>query len=67
MNNKMTTTYNYQQMNLKEKKNNEKNTLSQQLEQEQNKRNGHHMEGFQWRGGGEEWAGRGTEKKQHNW
>ena len=26
MNNKMTTTYNYQQMNLKEKKNNEKKT-----------------------------------------
>ena len=44
-----------------------KKPLSQQLEQEQNKRNGHHREGFQWRGGGEEWAGRGTEKKQHNW
>ena len=35
-------------MKTKEKK------LSKQLEQEQNKRNGHHMEGFQWGGGGEE-------------
>ena len=40
-------------MNLKEKKNNEKK-LSKQLEQEQNQRNGHHMEGYQWEGGREE-------------
>ena len=36
-------------MNLKEKKNNKK--LSKQLEQQQNQRNGDHMEGYQWGGG----------------
>ena len=30
--------------------------LSKQLEQEQNQRNGHHMEGFQWGMGREEWG-----------
>ena len=40
MNNKMTT--NYHQLNLKNK-----NKLSKQLEQEQNHRNGDHMEGHQ--------------------
>ena len=30
-----------------------KNKLSKQLEQEQNHRNGDHMEGYHWRGGGE--------------
>ena len=39
-------------MNIKKRKQNQK--LSKQLEQEQNQRNGHHMEGFQWEGGGEE-------------
>ena len=34
-------------MNLK------KNELSKQLEQEQNHRNGDHMGGYQWGGGGE--------------
>ena len=29
-----------------------KNELSKQLEQEQNHRNGDHMEGYQWGGGG---------------
>ena len=29
-----------------------KNKLSKQLEQEQNRRNGDHMEGYQWGGGG---------------
>ena len=48
MNNKMT---NSQLSTTKTKK---QNKLSQQLEQEQNQRNGHHMEGFQWGGGGEE-------------
>ena len=42
-------THNYQQMNLKKKR-----KLSKQLEQEQNQRNGHHMEGLQWGRGGEE-------------
>ena len=31
-----------------------KRKLRKQLEQEQNQRNGDHMEGFQWGGGGEE-------------
>ena len=39
-------------MNLKEK---QKQKLSKQLEQEQDQRNGHHMVGFQWGGGREEW------------
>ena len=30
-----------------------KNKLSKQLEQEQNHRNGDHMEGYRWGGGGE--------------
>ena len=46
------TTHNHQQMNLKEKQ--WKQKLSKQVEQEQNYRNGDHMEGFQWGGGGEE-------------
>ena len=45
MNSKMTT--NYQQLNL----NKNKNKLSKQLEQEQNHRNGDHMEGYQQGGG----------------
>ena len=35
-----------------EPKNKNKNKLSKQLEQEQNHRNGHHMEGYQQGGGG---------------
>ena len=50
MNRKMTTN-NYQQLNLKNK-----NKLSKQLEQEQNHRNGDHMEGYQQRGGRGEWV-----------
>ena len=45
MNSKMTTNHNYQQPNLKKIN---KNKLSKQLEQEQNHRNGVHMEGYQW-------------------
>ena len=33
-----------------------KNELSKQLEQEENHRNGHHMEGYQWGGGGGDWG-----------
>ena len=44
MNSKMTT--NSQLSTVDSKKQN----LSKQLEQEQNQRNGHHMEGFQWGG-----------------
>ena len=40
-------------MNLKTKN---KNKLSKQLEQEQNHRNGDHMEGYQWRGEEKEWG-----------
>ena len=47
----MTTTHNYQQLNLKNKN---KNKLSKQLEQKQNHRNGDHMEGYQWGCGGGE-------------
>ena len=42
MNNKMIKRHNYQQLNLINKN---KNKLSKQLEQEQNHRNGDHMEG----------------------
>ena len=42
INSEMTTNHNYQQLNLKTK-----NNLSKQLEQEQNHRNGDHMEGYQ--------------------
>ena len=52
LNSKMTTTHNYQQLNLKTKN---KNKLSKQLEQEWKVRNGDHMEGYQWGKGGEEW------------
>ena len=47
MNSKITN--NYQELNLKTKT---KNKLSKQLEQEQNHRNGDHMEGYQQGGGG---------------
>ena len=43
-----------------------KQKLSKQPELEQNQRNGHHMEGFQWGGGGEEQGQKGTGKKKHN-
>ena len=45
MNSKKTTN---SQLSTTEPKN--KNELSKQLEQEQNHRNGDHMEGYQWRG-----------------
>ena len=47
MNNKMRTN---SQLSTTEPKN--KNKLSKQLEQKQNHRNGDHMEGYQWGGGG---------------
>ena len=56
MNSKMTT--NSQLLTTKPKKT--KNKLSKQLEQEQNHRNGDHMEGYQHKGGG----GRMWEKVQ---
>ena len=53
------------QLSATEPKNKNKSKLSKQLEQEQNHRNGDHMEGFHWGGGGEEW-GDGTGNKD-NW
>ena len=44
-----------------------KNKLSKQLEQEQNHRNGDHMERYQWGGGGRRMGGKGTGNKKHNW
>ena len=52
MNSKMTT--NSQLLTTEPKKKYNKNKLSKQLEQEQNQRNGHHMERFQWGGEREE-------------
>ena len=49
MNSKMTTNSQVSTTEPKKQK-----QLSKQLEQEQNQRNGHHMEDFQWGGGGEE-------------
>ena len=51
MNSKMTTN---SQLSRTEAKKQKQNKLSKQLEQEQNHRNGDHMEGYHWgRGGGE--------------
>ena len=41
----------------------QKQKLRKQPEQEQNQRNGHHVEGFQWGGGGEELGGRYREEE----
>ena len=48
MNSKMTTN---SQLLTTESKNKKKNKLSKQPEQEQNHRNGDHMEGYHWCGG----------------
>ena len=45
----------------------QKQKLSKQLEQEQNHRNGAHVEGYQWAVGGGECGGKGTGNKKHNW
>ena len=52
MNNKMTTKS--QLSTTEPKKEKAKNKLGKQLEQEQNHRNGDHMEGYQWGGEGGE-------------
>ena len=55
MNSKMTT--NSQLLTTEPKKIKNENKLSKQLEQEQNHRNGDHMEGYQWGSGrGTEWG-----------
>ena len=51
MNSKMTT--NSQLSTTEPEKHKNKNQLSKQLEQEQNHRNGDHMEGYQWEEEGE--------------
>ena len=53
MNSKMTTN---SQLSTTEPKNKNKHNLSKQLKQEQNHRNGHHMEGYQLGGGVGEWG-----------
>ena len=60
MNSKMTTDSKLSTTEPKQKQNQK---LRKQLEQEQNQRNGHHMEGFQWGGEGEEWGERYREKE----
>ena len=59
MNSKMTTN---SQLSTNEPKK-QKLKLSKQAEQEQNQRNGDHMEGFQWGEGREEWGERYKEEK----
>ena len=54
MNSKMATNSQLSTNEPKRKDKQRKQKLSKQLEQEQNQRNGHHTEGFQWRGGREE-------------
>ena len=51
MNSEMTTNSQLSTTEPKRKENKGKPKLSKQLEQEQNQRNGHHMEEFQWGGG----------------
>ena len=58
MNSKMTTNSQLSTMEPKTK-----NELSEQLEQEQNQRNGHHMERFQWRVGREESRGKYSQEE----
>ena len=54
MNSKMTTNSQLSTNEPKKKEKQQKQKLSKQLEQGQNQRNGHHMEGVQWGGGREE-------------
>ena len=59
MNSKMTTNSQLPTTEPKTKQNENGNKLSKQLEQEQNHRNGDHMEGYWWKGG--EWGKRSRE------
>ena len=64
MNSKMTTNSQLSTNELKKSKEKQrKQKISKQLEQEQNQINGHHMEGFQWGGGEEEWGRKVQEKE----
>ena len=64
MNSKLTT--NSQPSTTEPKKYRNKNKLSKQLEQEQNHRNGDHIEGYQ-QGSGRRREGEQVENKQHKW
>ena len=64
MNSKMTT--NSQLSTTEPNKDKNKNKLSKQLEQEQNHRNGDHMEVISRDGERGEW-GKGTGNKKHKW
>ena len=65
MNSKMTT--NSQLSTTEPNKKQNKNKLSKQLEQEQNHRNGDHMEGYQQKVDRGEDEEKGTENKKHKW
>ena len=65
MNSKMTTNSQLSTNEPKRKEKQWKQKLSKQPEQEQNWRNGHHIEGFQWGGGMKEQGEKGTRKKKH--
>ena len=54
MNSEMTTNSQLSTTEPKRKEKQQKQKLSKQLKQEQNQKNGHLREGFQWGGGGEE-------------
>ena len=65
MNIKMTT--NSQLPTIKCKKIRNQNKLSKQLEQEQNHRNGDHIEGYQWGGVLLKDGGKDTGNKKYKW
>ena len=56
MNSKMKTNSQLSTNEPKRKEKQQKQKLNKQLEQEQDQRNGHHMEDFQWGGGEEKWG-----------
>ena len=54
------------QLSSTESKNQQRQKQTKQLKQEQNHRYGHHMEGYQWWGRGDN-GGKCTGNKKHNW
>ena len=67
MNSKMTMNSQLPTNEPKRKEKQQKQKLNKQPEQEQNQRNGHHMEGFQWGGGGKEQERKDAGNMKHNW
>ena len=63
MNNKMTTNSQLSTNEPKRKKKTVKQKLNKQPEQEQNRRNAHHMEGVLWGERREEWGGKYREEE----